>query len=130
MTRRPIDWPRRSAYGLLAVCVVFLGFVAKGARDTAQQFEAERRERALGACVQDNVSIERARVASVESTVEFAHVLGIVDDPDNLTPEQEAGRDQIAARMELVLPFRDCSSDGIDQYLDDPPPDPALEEGP
>jgi hypothetical protein len=89
---------------------------------TIHSIDRVRDEARVVACVQENVGIASERVAISESIVALAPP-GTV-----FTPDQEA---RIAAYGDLVdklLPFRDCSDEGIAAYYADLPEDPALEE--
>jgi hypothetical protein len=105
----------------VALFLISFGLFASNHK-TIHSINQVRDEARIVACVQENVGIASERVAISESIVALAPP-GTVFNAD-----QEA---RIAAYGDLVdklLPFRDCSSEGIAAYYANLPADPALEE--
>lgn len=71
-------------------------------------------------CVAANVGRAAVRNALKDS------LLALVDPKVTLTPEQEARILLYNERVDSGLPFRDCSKKGIEIFLENQPPDPAL----
>lgn len=122
------SWAKRVANVSVAVAVVaviaaVLG-VAYGheARATANDVASARNEARVSACVQANVSTVGQRSAISGVFLVFAH-----PDANGALPEAEqAVFAEIEGRVATLLPFRDCTSEGIDLYYATPPADPAL----
>lgn len=78
----------------------------------------------VASCVAANVARNSVREAVKDS------LLALVDPETPLTPEQEVRIELYNERVDSGLPYRDCSLKGIETFLENPPPDPALEEPP
>lgn len=91
-------------------------------RDSAARRAADMREGRISSCVQQNVQTQRAREAQASS------ILALADDPAHLTPEEQALAAAYRQRVEEALPYRDCTPQGIAEYFEDPPADPASKE--
>jgi hypothetical protein len=106
--------------GISIVLILMAGGVVLQNRDAIHDANELRDEILLISCVQDNVSTQKDRDALVGSLITLA------DDPNKLTTEEQALVDAYSKRVEELLPFRDCSEDGIEAYYNNLPPDPAL----
>lgn len=122
-------WARSVAIiGVVAGIVggaVGLGGVMVGAdaQRTADDIETSRREASVSSCVQQNVQTERTRSAFVAGV----SVLAQPTDPPRSAASQERVEEFVrtyTASIEQKLPYRDCSKEGITNYLKNPPPDP------
>lgn len=116
----------------IAVLVLFVALViALGAGITAlvligrvenvtQDLVRIRQENNVANCIAANVGRDAVRRAVEDS------LLALVPAGTTLTPEQEARIELYNVRVETGLPFRDCSPEGIEAFLKNQPPDPAL----
>lgn len=126
---RRARWARSVAIvGVVAGIIggaVGLGGVMVGAsaQRTADDIEVSRQEAGVSSCVQANVQMERTRAALVAGV----SVLAQPSDPPRSAAAQERIDEFVrtyTASVEQKLPFRDCSREGIANYLKNPPPDP------
>lgn len=111
----------------MVLALIAAGFgIAYGvdARATAQDIIDVRAETRIAACVQDNKAIEGQRIAISGVFLVFAHP----NADGSLTPTELDIYTKIEQRVETLLPFRDCSPEGITAYYAEPPAsDPATE---
>lgn len=119
---RRARWARVVAYVGIATGSVGIVY-GIGAKGTADDIQASRREASTSGCVQANVSTERTRGALVAG-------VSVLSAPSpGRTAEDQAALDtfikQYTDEVERVLPFRDCSDAGIARYINHPPADPA-----
>lgn len=81
----------------------------------------DRAENTIGACVQFNVQQAKNRSAIADGLVNAFK-------PLVTSASGQAGLDTLStnlhAQVDALLPFRDCSPTGIDEFLKNPPPDP------
>lgn len=110
--------------GIIGV-VVGLGGVLVGAdaQRTADDIEISRREASTSSCIQQNVQTFRTRSALVAGV----SVLAQPTDPPRSHAAQERVDEFVRTYTDSVeqkLPYRDCSPEGIKNYLKSPPPDP------
>lgn len=126
---RRARWARSVAIvGVVAGIIggaVGLGGVIVGAsaQQTADDIEVSRREVSVSSCVQANVQTQRTRAAFVAGVA----VLAQPSDPPRSAIAQERVEEFVrtyTASVEQKLPYRDCSKEGIANYLRSPPPDP------
>lgn len=116
-----------SALAVIAILLVALiGFVGwQSNSSTLDRFERDRKDRTLGSCVQWNANQRNTREAIINGLVDTFRPL--------VTPGKEAQLEQFAAALrtnvEKQLPYRDCSPDGIEAFLRNPPPDPNSSGG-
>lgn len=105
---------------VLATALVFLsgGLVLSNYQATRATTQV-RDEARVVTCVQENVGILNTRVAISESIVALAPA------GTALTFEQEQRVAAYADRVTELLPFRDCSEEGIESYYEHLPMDPA-----
>lgn len=82
-----------------------------------------RKENNEATCVATNVSR-----ASIRDTVKDS-LLALVPPGTALTADQQLRIDAYNERVDRGLPFRDCSPEGIEAYLSNQPPDPAVPHG-
>ncbi len=93
---------------------------AQNNRERIADIEQTREENQVGSCIQTNVLIEGARRAVVGGAEALLAISSQFTDAQKATIITTY-RDAI----ELALPFRDCSTRGIADFLDHPPPDPG-----
>lgn len=105
---------------VLATALVFLsgGLVISNYQATRATTQI-RDEARIVTCVQENVGILNTRVAISDS------IVALVPPGEVLTFEQEQRVAAYSARVTELLPFRDCSDEGIESYYDHLPEDPA-----
>lgn len=145
-----ITWSRRMVVGSLLAAVLAIGVAvfavvlaarfhheataaqasadaAKAAAATAQaavdQANADRADRSRGSCIQFNVQQKATRAANVQLLVEGFRPFVQPGDEAKLAQFQ-AGLESIA---QVAWPYRDCSPAGIDDFLKNPPVDPATQ---
>lgn len=106
--------------GVVGIAVGLGGAVfGLAAQTTADDLADSRRETQVSACVQQNVTTERVRVALVQS------LLAILPPGQEPTDAQKLIVDRYTTQVEQALPYRSCSEAGIKAYFDHPPADPA-----
>jgi hypothetical protein len=105
--------------GLLTAALIAVAVVVVHNERTLRAVNRSREERTAINCVRDNVAIEGQREALIDSILTFAA------DPSHLTEAELAALDEYTEAVEIALPFRDCSAEGIDAYFDTIPDDPA-----
>lgn len=110
--------------GIIGGAVGFGGIlVGASAQDTADEIERSRREVSVSSCVQQNVQTSRTR----EALVAGVSVLAQPTDPPRSPAAQQRVDEFVRTYTDSVeqkLPYRDCSKEGITNYLKNPPPDP------
>lgn len=100
--------------------------VARSAASQAQkaidQAEVDRKANKVGSCIQFNINQENTREAIINGLVNTFRPL--------VQPGREADFEKFAKSLrenvEGLLPYRDCSDDGIERFLKNPPVDPAV----
>lgn len=104
---------------VLVAIVAFIGWQSNSS--TLARFEADRVDRSRGSCAQFNVNQRNQRDAIVNGLIDTFRPL--------VTPEKGDQFRQFSAdlraNVDRQLPFRDCSDAGIEEFLRNPPPDPA-----
>lgn len=79
-----------------------------------------REENLIATCVAANVARDAVRETIKDS------LLALVDPETPLTEAQKLRIELYNERVNTGLPFRDCSPEGIEAFLENQPPDPAL----
>lgn len=122
-------WARRVAIvgvvvGIIGGAVGFGGIlVGASAQETADDIEISRREASVSSCVQQNVQTARTRAALVAGVA----VVAAPTDPPRSAASQQRADEFVRTYTDQTnqkLPYRDCSKEGIANYLRNPPPDP------
>lgn len=93
--------------------------LAADLKSLVDQQAADRLRNSRGSCIQFNVDQKNKREAQVQGLVDTFRLF--VTDTSKLDDFAAAYR----ARLEVLLPYRDCSDAGVDKFLKNPPPDPA-----
>ena len=110
---------RAKIVAIVGVIVGATGLVV-GAFGYQAQVEANQSvaDARTAACVQSNWQLLKVYVKQING------VEAIFADPDNPTPRE---REFLDAYAKATAPeYRDCSPEGIEEFLNNPPPDPAL----
>ena len=110
------------------VVVLFIAFgvsvilyATKSSKIDNQNLESNR-QMAISNCIAYNVRSQSLREALKQSLV------ALVRPGTVLTDDQKAQIAAYDAAVDVQLPFRDCSPEAIQYYIDHPPADPAIEE--
>lgn len=99
--------------GVVGVVIGIGGWIAQV--NANQSTDAARQ----AGCIQQNVQALEVSSKLVNGLKAF------FDDPDNLTPQEQAALNVYEAATQPE--FRDCSEAGIKAYIENPPVDPALD---
>lgn len=105
----------------IALLMVSFGVVLSN-RASVEASNEVRDEARRVACVRENISIVDTREAISGS------IIALAPPGTSLTDEQEARIAAYAERVSELLPFRDCSPEGVAAYYENPPPDPAVDK--
>lgn len=117
---------RLAQIGVTAAVLAIIGMLfaigyGRDAKATSREIISVRTETRISACVQDNKKVAGQRAAFQAFTLVFGHP----NADGTLPPQEQALLDTINQAVIDVLPFRDCSPAGIEQYYSSPPADPA-----
>lgn len=110
-----------SLFIALAAAITSLVLINR-VNETAQDLIQLRKEGNTAICVASNVSRLAIRTAIKDS------LLALVPPGTTLTDVQKATIARYNEKVDSLLPYRDCSPEGIEEFLKNVPPDPALEK--
>lgn len=105
--------------GVLTVCLVVAVGVMSNTRTALHALNRERADRTTIACIYANATIKADRAAFINS------LRALVPAGQELTDEQQMAIAAYTAAVEASKPYRDCSTEGIAAYYENPPVDPA-----
>lgn len=108
---------------LVGIVGVAVGVTAWGVADDVRELSADRQRETVevrtSACVQFNVQRNEVR-----STMKLA-LTSLAPPEAARTEAQRASLEVYSKAVDLGLPYRDCSPQGIEAYFKSPPKDPA-----
>lgn len=100
--------------------IIFAGGAIVANRQAVNSIVAVREEARRVTCVQDNIATANRRAAISESIIALAP-------PGKVFTEEEKARVEAYTKKVIELsPFRDCSPEGIREYYEHLPADPAV----
>lgn len=106
---------------VIVAAIAVVAFVVRNNSDRIDDQNTDRASRSYGSCVQFNVKQDADRDAIVQ---------GIVASLRESFPSERTEafvmtfEPKLRANVERLLPYRDCSPAGIEEFLKHPPPDP------
>lgn len=81
----------------------------------------DRQENTIGSCIRSNVQTQNTRIAIADSVIQSLTPLVTTTNGQEFVDNFSRN---LHAQVEALLPYRNCSAEGIREFLKNPPPDP------